>query len=326
MQAFTTNTIKHITMTGALINRSIPLGGNGTIVKVPLKGRLRSLGSKYAQEKRTKSDRVLESRSPSCEYGTDNNPVTTYSREEPEAEVEIGVIPLLAPTALRPSMSSPPFTTFDKKRPGMSLSRKFPSSTRKQTSPRQSKKALKKLPPSLSGSGAADHSPWVNPSPVQSYPSAATRKEERGGMDDSDIHSASFQEHDLPHAIRPCYKFVPIEMAEMMEEEEANVIHTYDSNDYDICSDEYYMASHVEKTASKKEKKKTKKDNSTQSKSSSSQKKKNKQKKKPKNNTTVTPHIDKYAMDAMHFKYEKKPKSTWWASLERGIRYSQCYC
>ncbi len=312
-------------MTGTLINRSMPLGGNGTIVKVPLKGRLRSLGSKYAQEKRTKSDTVLESRSP-CEYGT-NTPVTTYSREEPETEAEIGgVTPLLAPTALRPS-TSPPFTTFDKKRHGMSLSRKFPSSTRKQTqqirSPRQSKKALKKLSPSLSGSGAAAHSPWVNPSPVQSYPSVATRKEERGGMDDS-IHSISFQEHDLPHAIRPCFKFVPIEMAEMMEEEEANVINTYDSNDYDICSDEY-MASHAEETASKKQKKKTKKDKSSQSKSSSLQKKKNKQqqKKKPKNNTPVTPHIDKYAM---HFQHRTKPKSSWWASLERGIRYSQCCC
>lgn len=306
-------------MTVALINRSMPLGSNGTIVKVPLKGRLRSLGSKYAQEKRTKSDTVLESRSPSCEYGT-NTPVSTYSREEPETEVEIGggggVTPLLAPTALRPS---------DKKRHGMSLSRKFPSSTRKQTqqirSPRQSKKALKKLSPSLSGSGAAAHSPWVNPSPVQSYPSTATRKEER-----DDIHSASFQEHDLPHAIRPCYKFVPIEMAEMMEEEEANVINTYDSNDYDICSDEY-MASHAEKekTGLKKQKKKTKKDKSTQSKSSSLQKKKNKQqqKKKPKNNTPVTPHMDKYAM---HFEHKTKPKSSWWASLERGIRYSQCCC
>jgi hypothetical protein len=176
---------------------------------------------------------------------------------------------------------------------------------------------LKKLSPSLSGSGAAAHSPWVNPSPVQSYPSVATGKEERGGMDD-DIHSVSFQEHDLPHAIRPCYKFVPIEMAEMMEEEEANMINTYDSNDYDICSDEY-MASHVEKTASKKQKKKTKK-------SSSLQKKKNKQqqKKKPKNNTPVTPHIDKYAMHSQHHK--TKPKSSWWASLERGIRYSQCCC
>src|SRR6056300_129415 len=83
--AFTINTIhiKHITMTGALINRSMPLGGNGTIAKVPLKGRLRSLGSKYAQEKRAKSDTVLESRSP-CEYGTDSSPVSTYSREEPE--------------------------------------------------------------------------------------------------------------------------------------------------------------------------------------------------------------------------------------------------
>ena len=100
-------------MTVALINRSIPLGGNGTIVKVPLKGRLRSLGSKYAQEKRAKSDAVLESRSPSCEYGTGSSPVSTYSREEPEVEAEIGgVTPLLAPTALRPS---------DKKRHGMSL-------------------------------------------------------------------------------------------------------------------------------------------------------------------------------------------------------------
>ena len=318
-------------MTVALINRSMPLGGNGTIVKVPLKGRLRSLGSKYAQEKRAKSDAVLESRSPSCEYGT-NTPVTTYSREEPEIEAEAeigGVTPLLAPTALRPSMSSPPFTTFDKKRHGISLSRKFPSSTRKQTqqirSPRQSKKTLKKLSPSLSGSGAAAHSPWVNPSPVQSYPSTATRKEERVGMDDDIIHSASFQEHDLPHAIRPCFKFVPIEMAEMMEEEETNVINTYDSNDYDICSDEY-LASHAEKTDLKKQKKKTKKDKSSQSKSSSLQKKKNKQqqkKKKPKNNTPVTPHIDKYAM---HFQHKTKPKSSWWASLERGIRYSQCCC
>lgn len=312
-------------MTVALINRSMPLSGNGTIAKVPLKGRLRSLGSKYAQEKRAKSDTILESRSPSCEY-TGSSPVSTYSREEPEVEAEIGgVTPLLAPTALRPSMSSPPFTTFDKKRHGMSMSRKFPSSTRKQTqqirSPRQSKKALKKLSPSLSGSGAAAHSPWVKPSPVQSYPSTATRKEERGGMDDDDIHSVSFQEHDLPHAIRPCYKFVPIEMAEMMEEEEANVINTYDSNDYDICSDEY-LASHAEKTTSKKQKKKTKKDKSSQSKSLS-QKKKNKQQKKPKNNTPVTPHIDKYAM---HFQHKTKPKSSWWASLERGIRYSQCYC
>jgi hypothetical protein len=184
---------------------------------------------------------------------------------------------------------------------------------------------LKKLSPSLSGSGAAAHSPWVNPSPVQSYPSTATGKEERGGMESDDIHSVSFQEHDLPHAIRPCYKFVPIEMAEMMEEEEANMINTYDSNDYDICSDEY-MASHVEKTASKKQKKKIKKDKSSQSKSLSSQKKKNKQqqRKKPKNNTPVTPHIDKYAM---HFQHHKtKPKSSWWASLERGIRYSQCCC
>jgi hypothetical protein len=313
-------------MTVALINRSILLGGNGTIAKVPLKGRLRSLGSKYAQEKRAKSDTILESRSP-CEYGTNSSPVSTYSREEPEVEAEIGgVTPLLAPTALRPSMSSPSFTTFDKKRHGMSLSRKFPSSTRKQTqqirSPRQSKKALKKLSPSLAGSGAAAHSPWVNPSPtVQSYPSTATRKEECGEMDD-DIHSVSFQEHDLPHTIRPCYKFVPIEMAEMMEEEEANVINTYDSNDYDICSDEY-LASHAEETDLKKQKKKMKKDKTSKSKSLS-QKKKNKQqkKKKPKNNTPVTPHIDKYAM---HFQHKTtKPKSSWWASLERGMRYSQC--
>jgi hypothetical protein len=313
-------------MTVALINRSIPLSGNGTIAKVPLKDRLRSLGSKYAQEKRAKSDRILESRSP-CEYGTDSSPVTTYSREEPEVEAEIGgVTHLLAPTALRPSMSSPPFTTFDKKRHGMSLSRKFPSSTRKQTqqirSPRQSKKALKKLSPSLSGSGAAAHSPWVNPSPVQSYPSTATGKEECGGMHD-DIHSVSFQEHDLPHAIRPCYKFVPIEMAEMMEEKGANVINTYDSNDYDICSDEY-LASHAEKTDLKKQKKKTKKDKTSKNKSLS-QTKKNKQqqqqKKKPKSNTPVTPHIDKYAM---HFQHMTTPKSSWWASLERGIRYSQC--
>ena len=333
-------------MTGPLINRSIPFGG-GTISKVPLKGRLRSFSKKYAQEKRTKSDTFIEeSRSPSYEYNSDTAPARSCSREEPEEERV--VTPLLSPTALRPSMSSPPFTTFefDKKRHGMSsLSRKLHSSTKKQTqirSPRQSKKALKKLPPSLSGSGAAAHSPWVAPSGVQIIlPSAAVKKEEFT-MYAGPIHSASsFQEHDLPHAIRPCYKFVPIEVAEMIEEEEANATQTYDSLDYDICSEEYKtLYPEADGTIAKKQKEaekealsqksKTKMKRSKSSSQSKSSQKRNKQKKlrnKTPPLTPQTPLFDKYSTPHHHYQevqYESKPKSGWWKSLEKGIRYSYC--
>lgn len=213
------------TMTGPLINhRAMPIGGG-----VPLKGKLGHFFSKYSQEKCTKQ--ILESRSPSS--GSCSAETILCGRQQPEGAI------LLTPTARRLSVSSPPLTTFDR-RHGINLSRM--SSTMKQTqirSPHQSKRALKKLSPSLSGNGTTVHSPWVTPCSVQVSPFAAA---ENGGYRmDAIIKTVSSQEQDLPCVISPAYKFVPIEIEERLEKEQANEIY-FSSSDYDICSDAYMMS------------------------------------------------------------------------------------
>ena len=276
-------------MTGPVTNRS---GGSGPT----LKGRF----SKYAQEKRTKSDSV-ESRSPSSSDG-DTFATTVCTRDEPE-EGEI----LLAPTARRLSELSPPLTSFGKRKRRITVSRN--SSTKRQTqirSPHQSKKCMKNLPPALSGSGTTVHSPWVSPSGAQVYyPYGAQAYHPPAITDECRmdiIQTDSTQEQDLPHVISPAYKFLPIEMTERLEEEEANEL--FSSFDYDICSDEY-MLSHQDQEVTTKAK--TSKRKQAQN--------KNKKKKQQKNQIQ---HVDKYSWHTSHSPVSESPSTqSWWTNVSQ---------
>lgn len=301
-----------MTMTGPLINRSMQVGGgNGHVFKVPLKSRLRSF-SKYAQEKRTKSE-IVDTRSPSsC---SENTVITASSRDEPE-----GVL-LLTPTARRLSETSPQLTSFDKRKLRIPLSRN--SSTKRETqirSPHQSKKCMKKLPPALSGSGKTALSAWVTPPKAQVYyPSGAEVYYPAAAMTDKCdmgiIQTASTQEQDLPLVISPAYKFVPIEMAERMEEEGASEFTSFSSYNYDICSDEY-MLSHQENDEEL---------TLTPTTESETKRKKSQTKDKMKKQKSKNQHLDKYSLHEMHSHVsESTSRYSWWTNLEEGILDSQC--
>lgn len=279
-------------MTGPLINRSVSMAGNGLVFKVPLKSRLRS----FSKAKHTKSE-FVESRSPSYTSAY----TTECTRDGPEEVV------LHAPTARRLSELSSPLAPFDKRRKHRVISLSRNSSSKRQTqirSPHQSKKCMKKLPPALSGSGTTVHSLWVTPSNAQVYyPSGVMTDDCRMDF----IQSVSTEEQDLPPAISPAYKFVPIEMAERMEAEEALEFSSFSSSDYDICSDEY-MSSHQEWADEEA---------TTTTKRTKSQKKDKKKKQKNHNQD-----VDKYSMHESHS--SESPVCNWWTSLEEGIIYSQC--
>ena len=304
-------------MTGSLINRSRSRGGgNGHVFKVtvPLKSRLRSFSKKSAQSKHKKSE-FLESRSPSHTSAY----TTECTREEPEE------VFLHTPTARRLNDSSWQLTPFDTRRKHRIMSFSRNSSSKRQTqirSPHQSKKCMKNLSPALSGSGATMNSPWATPSVAQvyyppgaqcyHYPTTIITNDDRMDI----VQTVSSDEHDLPHAISPAYKFVTIEMAERMEAVEALEHSSFSSSDYDICSDEY-MSSHQEALTNTTKK---------------SQKKDKKKQQKGHYNQDVdkySMHVDKYAMHESHSPfnfgdYASNCNMNMWTSLQEGIIYSQC--
>ena len=293
-------------MKGPLLNRSMPKGGNGHIFKVPLKSRLRSF-SKTVQEKRTKSE-IVESRSPSYSFGYS----LECSRDEPE---DI----LIIPTARRLSELSEPLWPFQKRRiHGIrKISRKSLMKGETQIrSPHQSRKCLKKLPPALNGRGITIDSPWVSPSCASVYhqPGAhafhhfAAMTETRMDI----IETVSTEEQDLPQAISPAYKFVPIEMAERMEADEANECYSFSSSDYDICTEEYMM-SHQEQEL-------------TSIDTIDTTKGKKSQKKDKKKQNSQSDEVDKYAIheyESFSPFRESPSKSGWWKSLEECITCCQ---
>jgi len=301
-------------------------GGDGHVLKVPLKGRLRSF-SKYTQEKRTKSSEIVDSRYPSS--GSETTVTTACTRDEPE-----GVI-LLTPTARRLDESSPRSISFDERKHRITLSRK--TSTKRQTQirpPHQSKKCMKKLPPTLSGSGKPVHSPWVTPTEAQVYyPSSAQVYYPSAAMTNDEwrmdiIQTASTQEQDLPQVISPAYKFVPIEMAERMEEAEGNEFTSFSSYDYDICSDEYMLSNQdwvyneeVTQNPTIETKTKRKKSQKKDKKKKHTHKSQNQHGDKYSNQL-----VDKYSLHTLHDSMSESPSYSWWTNLEEGILDSTQWC